>query len=193
MELIGRVEPRDGARSRSSRRVSGGSPRGETGEGGDPAGARGVGVVDGAATGAIDRGLLVYVGVEEGDRRDDLEFVAKKVAGLRIFPDAEGKMNLALAQLERREDERIGILAVSQFTLHGDLRKGRRPSYNRAAAPQEANRLYEAIVELWRSEGILVETGVFRRAHGRDVHERRAGDAAARLARLSVAAPADLR
>jgi len=118
-------------------------------------------VVDRAVTGAIDRGLLVYVGVEEGDRRGDLEFVAKKVAGLRIFEDAEGKMNLALAQLERREDERIGILAVSQFTLHGDLRKGRRPSYNRAAAPQEANRLYEAIVELWRSEGILVETGVF--------------------------------
>ncbi|MFW5789484.1 MAG: D-aminoacyl-tRNA deacylase [Spirochaetota bacterium] len=118
-------------------------------------------VVDGAITGAIDRGLLVYVGVEEGDGRDDLEFVARRIAGLRIFEDAEGKMNLALAQLERRADERIGILAVSQFTLHGDLRKGRRPSYNRAAAPREANRLYEAIVELWRHEGIVVETGVF--------------------------------
>ncbi|MFW5744415.1 MAG: D-aminoacyl-tRNA deacylase, partial [Spirochaetota bacterium] len=81
-------------------------------------------VVDGAITGAIDRGLLVYVGVEEGDGRDDLEFVARRIAGLRIFEDAEGKMNLALAQLERRADERIGILAVSQFTLHGDLRKG---------------------------------------------------------------------
>ncbi|MFW6231489.1 MAG: D-aminoacyl-tRNA deacylase, partial [Spirochaetota bacterium] len=101
-------------------------------------------VVKGAITGAIDRGLLVYVGVEEGDGHGDLQFVAKKVAGVRIFEDAEGKMNLALDQLERTADERIGILAVSQFTLHGDLRKGRRPSYNRAAPPESARELYEA-------------------------------------------------
>lgn len=118
-------------------------------------------VVDGAITGAIDRGLLVYVGVEEGDGHSDLQFVAKKVAGVRVFEDAAGKMNLSLDQLERTADERIGILAVSQFTLHGDLRKGRRPSYNRAAPPDEANRIYEEIVGLWRSEGILVGTGVF--------------------------------
>lgn len=118
-------------------------------------------VVDGAITGAIDRGLLVYVGVEEGDGHSDLQFVAKKVAGVRVFEDAAGKMNLSLDQLERAADERIGILAVSQFTLHGDLRKGRRPSYNRAAPPDEANRLYGELVGLWRSEGILVETGVF--------------------------------
>ncbi len=118
-------------------------------------------VVDGEVTGAIDRGLLVYVGVEEGDGRSDLQFVAKKVAGVRVFEDAAGRMNLSLDQLERAADERIGILAVSQFTLHGDLRKGRRPSYNRAAPPDEANRLYGELVGLWRSEGILVETGVF--------------------------------
>ena len=118
-------------------------------------------VVDGEVTGAIDRGLLVYVGVEEGDGHSDLQFVAKKVAGVRVFEDAAGKMNLSLDQLERAADERIGILAVSQFTLHGDLRKGRRPSYNRAAPPDEANRLYGELVGLWRSEGILVETGVF--------------------------------
>lgn len=118
-------------------------------------------MVDAAIVGAIDRGLLVYVGVEEADERRDIEFVAKKIAGLRTFEDAEGKMNLALDQLEHRTGERVGILAVSQFTLHGDLRKGRRPSYNRAAPPAEANRLYEQIVELWRDDGILVETGVF--------------------------------
>lgn len=118
-------------------------------------------VVDGEVTGSIDRGLLVYVGVEEGDGPEDLRFIAKKVAGVRTFEDADGKMNLALDQLERGADERIGILAVSQFTLHGDLRKGRRPSYNRAAAPAEANRLYEELVAAWRAEGVLVETGVF--------------------------------
>lgn len=118
-------------------------------------------VVDGAVVGAIDHGLLVYVGVEEGDGPADLELVARKVAGLRAFEDAEGRMNLALDQLERRADERVGILAVSQFTLHGDLRKGRRPSYNRAAEPDEACRLYDDLVDRWRGEGILVETGTF--------------------------------
>jgi len=125
-------------------------------------------VVEGRTVGAVDRGLLVYVGVEQGDTENDRTYVASKVAGIRIFPDAEGRMNRSLDQLEATDGEKIGILAVSQFTLHGDMRKGRRPSYNASAPPEQARGDYEALVEQWRRAGLLVETGVFG-AH-MDVH-----------------------
>lgn len=114
--------------------------------------------VGGRTIGSIARGLLVYVGVEQGDGSSDLDFVARKIPGLRIFEDSHGKMNLALSDLDSGP---TGILAISQFTLHGDLRKGRRPSYNRAAPPDEARKLYLELVERWRSQGIVTETGEF--------------------------------
>jgi D-aminoacyl-tRNA deacylase len=121
-------------------------------------------IVDGAVVGSIDRGLLVYVGVEKGDTEADLALMARRIPGLRVFEDSEGRMNLALEDIVTSSapvDERIGILAVSQFTLHGDLRKGRRPSYNAAAEPAQAKALYEGLLSRWRAEGLLVEQGRF--------------------------------
>ena len=117
-------------------------------------------VASGGVTGSVDRGLLVYIGVERGDTRADLDFVSAKIPGLRVFEDENGKMNLALENIEKG-GEVVGILAISQFTLHGDLRKGRRPSYNGAAPPDVAEALYNELVERWRSAGIRVGTGVF--------------------------------
>lgn len=118
-------------------------------------------VVENETVGSLEHGLLVYVGVETGDTGRDVDFVATKVAGLRVFEDSDGKMNLSLADLEASEGATSGILAISQFTLHGNLRKGRRPSYNAAAAPALAEELYEALVRAWRAQGIRVATGVF--------------------------------
>lgn len=118
-------------------------------------------IVDGRSVGAIDRGLLVYIGVEQADTVHDRQYVASKVHGMRIFADEEGRMNRSLDQLVRAADEKVGILAISQFTLHGDMRKGRRPSYNASAPPDRARLDYEALVDAWRSAGLLVETGVF--------------------------------
>ena len=106
-------------------------------------------------TGEIGRGYLVLIGVQVGDSEKDAAYIAEKVATLRIFEDAAGKMNLALA------DVGGAILAVSQFTLLGDARGGRRPSFITAARLEEANPLYEAVVADWRGRGIVVETGVF--------------------------------
>lgn len=117
--------------------------------------------VDGQVVGAIDRGLLVYVGMAQNDTDRDVAYLASKVAGARIFPDAAGRMNLALSDLANASSERRGILAISQFTLHGDMRKGRRPSYHAAAEPRAAEALYEALAAYWRREGYLVETGRF--------------------------------
>lgn len=114
--------------------------------------------VDDERIGAIDNGLLVYIGVEEGDSEEDARYVAGKISGLRVFPDDAGKMNRALADLG---DADAGILAVSQFTLLGDLRKGRRPSYNRAASPDDGKRLYDMVVREWRLAGLQVATGRF--------------------------------
>jgi D-aminoacyl-tRNA deacylase len=112
--------------------------------------------IGGATAGAIDRGLLLLVGFTEGDSEDDLRWMAEKVVGLRIFNDAEGRMNRSL------EDEEGGILVVSQFTLYGDTRKGRRPSFVRAAPPEVAVPLYERFVELLRERAPgPVETGEF--------------------------------
>ncbi len=112
--------------------------------------------VDGEVTGRIDTGLMVLLGVEDGDADRDAHYLAEKIAGLRVFEDANGKMNLSLA------DVGGGMLVVSQFTLLGDCRKGRRPSFVAAAQPAEAERLYEYFVSIVQGLGIKAECGRFR-------------------------------
>ncbi len=112
--------------------------------------------VDGEIVGQIGKGLLVLLGVATGDDEAAAEYLADKVAGLRIFEDADGKMNLACA------DVGGAVLIVSQFTLYGDVRKGKRPSFDRAARPEEANRLYEYFVSRIRASGLKCETGTFQ-------------------------------
>lgn len=107
-------------------------------------------------TGVIGQGLLVLLGVEQGDKDADAELLAKKTAELRLFEDAEAKMNLSL------EDIGGEVLVVSQFTLAADCRKGRRPGFSRAAPPDEANRLYLHYVDLLRQRGLKVATGRFQ-------------------------------
>lgn len=107
-------------------------------------------------TGAVNKGLLVLVGVTEGDTEKDAQYLADKVTGLRIFEDENGKMNLSVKNVGGE------ILSVSQFTLYGDCRKGKRPSFDKAARPEAANMLYEKFNELCRQQGVQVETGVFR-------------------------------
>ncbi|MFW5684149.1 MAG: D-aminoacyl-tRNA deacylase [Spirochaetota bacterium] len=120
--------------------------------------------VDGAITGRIDLGLLAYIGIERSDTVSDAAYLATKIAGLRIFPDEAGRMNLPLAAVEATtaDGSRVGILAISQFTLLADVRKGRRPSYNAAAPPEAAHTLYLDVVERLRAAGLTVETGVFQ-------------------------------
>jgi D-tyrosyl-tRNA(Tyr) deacylase len=117
-------------------------------------------IVSGVSVGAIENGCLVYLGVAAGDGEDDAHYVAEKVVNLRIFSDAAGKMNLSLLDLHDN-GEAAGVLAVSQFTLLGDVRKGRRPSFNRAEQPERANELFEEFVSKVSSHGIPVNTGVF--------------------------------
>ncbi len=111
--------------------------------------------VDGAVTGAIDGGLLVLVGAAAEDTAADADALAKKVAGLRIFRDADDKMNLDVAQAGG------AVLAVSQFTLLGDCRKGRRPSFQSAAHPAVARPLFDRYVQATRALGLHCETGIF--------------------------------
>lgn len=113
-------------------------------------------VVAGDTVGAIGPGILVLLGVEKGDTERDADRLADKIVGLRIFEDDAGKMNLALTEIGG------ALLAVSQFTLAGNCAKGRRPSFDGAAPPAEANRLYECFVARVRSLGVPVETGVFQ-------------------------------
>ena len=113
-------------------------------------------VVDNEVTGKIQQGLLVLLGVEEGDSQKDYDYLADKVAGLRVFDDAEGKMNLAVTDIHGK------VLVVSQFTLLGDCRKGRRPSFVDAAPQEIGQQQYEAFCQRIREQGIDVETGRFR-------------------------------
>jgi D-tyrosyl-tRNA(Tyr) deacylase len=112
--------------------------------------------VDSEIVGEIGRGLLVLLGVATSDTESDADYMAEKLAGLRIFEDHEGKMNLSVA------DVHGAILAVSQFTLYGDVRKGRRPSFDAAARPEQAKKLYECFVEKIRAAGLQCETGRFQ-------------------------------
>lgn len=111
--------------------------------------------VDGQAVGAIGRGFVVLAGFAPADTEPALAWMAEKVAGLRLFADAEGKMNLPLAEVGG------ALLVVSQFTLYGDASKGRRPSFVGAAPPAQAEQLYERFVALLRERGLTVETGRF--------------------------------
>lgn len=111
---------------------------------------------EGRLTGSIGPGLVVLLGVEEGDLEKDAEYLAEKITGLRIFEDEEGKMNRSLL------DRGGKILAVSQFTLLGDARRGKRPSFSRAAAPQEAVRLYRYFIDCVNRHGIETEEGIFQ-------------------------------
>jgi D-aminoacyl-tRNA deacylase len=112
-------------------------------------------VIDGETVGAIERGLLVLLGVAPADTPDEAQWLAEKAAGLRIFRDEAGKMNLSVADIGG------GVLVVSQFTLYGDCRKGRRPSFLDAAPPEVAVPLYEAFVNALRALGLPVATGRF--------------------------------
>jgi D-aminoacyl-tRNA deacylase len=112
--------------------------------------------VDGELTGAVGPGLVVLLGVQVGDADADAVTLADKVLNLRVFPDEAGQMNRSVL------DVRGGLLVVSQFTLLGDARRGRRPSYVEAASPEEADRLYSRFVDELRPSGLTVATGVFR-------------------------------
>ncbi|MFK7778960.1 MAG: D-aminoacyl-tRNA deacylase [Gimesia sp.] len=112
--------------------------------------------VNGEITGQIEQGFLVLLGVDQDDTQDDVIYLAKKSVGLRVFEDADGKMNLALADVKGK------MLVVSQFTLLGDCRKGRRPSFVNAARPEQANTLYQSFVAEVKGQGIEVETGRFQ-------------------------------
>ncbi|AIG25633.1 D-tyrosyl-tRNA(Tyr) deacylase [Brevibacillus sp. 7WMA2] len=111
--------------------------------------------VNGEVVGKIERGLVLLVGITHEDTIKDVEFVADKVANLRIFEDEEGKMNYSV------QDTKGQILSISQFTLYGDCRKGRRPNFMAAARPEAAEPLYEQFNEMLRSKGLHVETGRF--------------------------------
>ena len=113
-------------------------------------------VVEGKTVGEIGSGLLVLLGIAQGDDEAAAEYFSEKILGLRIFEDEAGKMNLSV------HDARGAVLVVSQFTLYGDVRRGKRPSFDRAARPEEAKRLYEYFVERIRSSGLRCETGVFQ-------------------------------
>ncbi len=107
-------------------------------------------------TGEIGEGLLVLLGVGHGDSEGDATYLAEKVAGLRIFEDEAGKMNLSVGEIGG------AVLAVSQFTLFGDVRRGKRPSFDAAARPERARQLYDAFVERIRAQGLRCETGRFQ-------------------------------
>lgn len=111
--------------------------------------------VDGTVTGEIGKGLMLLVGVTHEDTEQDAKYLADKIAGLRIFEDDAGKMNYSVTDTEG------AILSVSQFTLYGDCRKGRRPNFMGAAAPAEAKRLYDYFNQELRAGGLQVETGIF--------------------------------
>ena len=111
--------------------------------------------VEGELKAELEKGLLVYLGVTSDDDQESVRYVSEKVANLRIFEDENGKMNRSVLDIGG------GVCVVSQFTLYGDTRKGRRPSYNRAAPPDIATPVYESFVSALESRGLQVETGTF--------------------------------
>ncbi|HEY3458879.1 MAG TPA: D-aminoacyl-tRNA deacylase [Bryobacteraceae bacterium] len=113
-------------------------------------------LVDSSTVGQIQKGLLIFLGIRQDDTEAQAEQLATKIGQLRIFPDADGKMNLSLHDISGE------MLIVSQFTLYGDTRKGNRPSYLDAAKPEKALALYECFIERCRSRGFPVATGVFQ-------------------------------
>jgi D-tyrosyl-tRNA(Tyr) deacylase len=112
--------------------------------------------VRGVETGRIERGVLVYLGISKTDTERDIEYIVDKVVNLRIFPDSEDKMNLSVKETGG------GVMVVSQFTLYGDARKGRRPSWSDAATPERARPLFEACLEAFRARIEPVATGEFQ-------------------------------
>lgn len=112
--------------------------------------------VGGEVVGHIGRGLLLYIAVKDGDGPADTDYLVDKILGLRIFEDDSGKMNRSLKEVGG------ALLVVSQFTLYGDCRRGRRPSFSMAAPPEAASRLYQSFVDNCRQQRIRVQTGVFR-------------------------------
>ena len=111
--------------------------------------------VDGSVVGSIGKGLMVLCGVEDGDTQEDVRYCVEKTANLRIFEDEAGKMNRSILDVGGE------VLAISQFTLHGDVRRGRRPSFIRAARPETAVPLYERVIAGCQARGFTVRTGVF--------------------------------
>lgn len=111
--------------------------------------------VDGKVVGAIDQGLLVFLGVGKDDTEKDLEFIVRKIPRLRVFEDEEGKMNRSLLDVQG------AVLCVSQFTLYGDCRRGLRPSFDEAAPPDMARRYYEEFLRRLQEEGVPVASGIF--------------------------------
>ena len=117
-------------------------------------------LVDGHVVGEIGAGALVFLGVGRGDTSAEAAYLAEKILNLRIFNDDEGKMNRSLLELALYSP--VGALVVSQFTLYGDARKGRRPGFEEAANSEDAHRLYQEFVALMRASGLHVQTGVFQ-------------------------------
>ena len=105
----------------------------------------------------IENGLLVYLGVEKGDSSEDIAYSVDKISNLRVFPDKDDKMNLSVL-----EQDPARIMVVSQFTLCGNIHKGRRPSWNSAAAPETAEPIYTEVIRLFREQGITTATGAFQ-------------------------------
>ena len=112
--------------------------------------------VEGEQPQSIGKGIVVLIGVASADQKKDADYLADKLVNLRIFPDAQGKMNLSALDIGGE------LMLVSQFTLYGDCRKGRRPSFDAAASPEMARSLYEYAVEKVREKGLVVRTGVFQ-------------------------------
>lgn len=112
--------------------------------------------VNRSIVGAIEKGILIFLGIANNDTEKDCEYMANKIANLRIFPDENSLMNKSLLDING------SALVVSQFTLMGDCRKGRRPSFSNAADPEKAKKLYERFIELLKDIGIHVETGIFQ-------------------------------